>query len=279
LTGAFGSNLARRVATAVVALPLLLLAVSWGPPSLVLALVALALLVGLREFFDLVRAAHVEPLPLVGTLTAVAFFMDTALPGILKVPLWPAAVVGLLCAALARRPDPPGGLSGAALTLLGAAYLGGLGGTIGALRDVEPLSDGAFRILLLLGIVMGADTAAFFVGHAVGRHPLAPSLSPGKTVEGVLGGLVGGALGALLVRRLGLPTLGVPQAVLLGVLVAALSVLGDLFESFLKRWAGLKDSGALFPGHGGMLDRLDSLLFGAPLLYYYFVAFRSSGTG
>jgi phosphatidate cytidylyltransferase len=89
-------------------------------------------------------------------------------------------------------------------------------------------------------------------------------------VEGSFGGLLGGVAGALVVRAVGLHELPALHAAGLGALVAASGVAGDLFESLLKRWAGAKDSGALFPGHGGMLDRLDSLLFGAPVLYYYF---------
>ena len=102
------------------------------------------------------------------------------------------------------------------------------------------------------------------------RRRLAPSVSPGKSVEGAFGGLVGGALGALAVRQLGMPDMPALHAAALGVGVAAAGIVGDLGESLLKRWAGVKDSGTLFPGHGGMLDRIDSLLFGAPVLYYYF---------
>jgi phosphatidate cytidylyltransferase len=127
---------------------------------------------------------------------------------------------------------------------------------------------------MLLAIVMLSDTFAFFVGHAIGRHRLAPTISPGKTVEGALGGLAGGIFGALGAREFGLPHVPLGHAILLGVLVAALGIAGDLFESLLKRWAGVKDSGGLFPGHGGMLDRMDSLLFAAPVLYYYFLWFR-----
>jgi phosphatidate cytidylyltransferase len=100
------------------------------------------------------------------------------------------------------------------------------------------------------------------------------SRAPGKTVEGAVGGLVGGIVGALAVRALGFPDLAWPHAVVLGLAVAVAGMAGDLFESVLKRWAGVKDSGRLFPGHGGMLDRLDSLLFGAPVLYYYFQYLR-----
>jgi phosphatidate cytidylyltransferase len=154
---------------------------------------------------------------------------------------------------------------------LGAVYLGALGGTIAALITLAPPGVGPWRVVLLLTIIMVSDSFAFFVGHAWGRRRLAPTVSPGKTVEGAFGGLVGGVVGALAVRYLGLPSLPMSHAIVLGVAVAALGIVGDLDESLLKRWAGVKDSGTLFPGHGGMLDRIDSLLFGAPVLYYYFL--------
>jgi phosphatidate cytidylyltransferase len=158
--------------------------------------------------------------------------------------------------------------------LLGAVYLGALGGTMAALTTLEPRALGVRRVFLLFAIIMAADASAYFVGRALGRRRLAPSISPSKTVEGALGGLGGGVLGALAVRHFGLPGLPLLHAVGLGVFVAAMGIVGDLVESLLKRWAGVKDSGRLFPGHGGMLDRIDSLLFGAPALYYYFVYIR-----
>src|SRR5262249_39667736 len=145
------------------------------------------------------------------------------------------------------------------------------GGTIAALRVLPPVTLGPWRLVMLLATVMFSDTLAFFCGHALGRHRLAPTISPGKTVEGAAGGLLGGMLGALLVVPW-LPGLPAAHALALGLVAAALGIAGDLFESLLKRWAGVKDSGRLFPGHGGMLDRLDSLLFAAPVFYYYFYA-------
>jgi phosphatidate cytidylyltransferase len=269
----FARNLAQRVGTALVALPLLLAALVAGPPWLGFALLALALALGLHEFYALVSARGIRPLRLAGALAACALFLDVVAPAWLPVPCGPLGVLLLLAALLPRGLGQDAVAAGAA-TLLGAAYLGVLGGTIGALLVIEPAVEGGFRIVLLLGILVLADTFAFFVGHAVGRHRLAPGISPGKTIEGALGGLAGGVAGAFLIRQLGLPWLPPLHAVGLGITVAALGIAGDLLESLLKRWAGAKDSGALFPGHGGMLDRLDSLLFGAPVLYYYFQHLR-----
>jgi phosphatidate cytidylyltransferase len=233
--------------------------------------VALALLLALLEFYRLLEARAQPPLRLSGLVLAAALFVVVALPGWQVAPLWPIAALLVLGSALLRGGQPAQAVEAAALTLLGAVYVGALGGTLAALRLLRPGEAGAWRVTLLLAIIMGSDTLAFFVGRALGRRKLAPQISPGKTVEGAAGGLLGGVAGALLVRWFGLPELPLGHALLLGVLVAALGVAGDLVESLLKRWAGVKDSGGLLPGHGGMLDRLDSLLFGAPVLYYYFL--------
>jgi phosphatidate cytidylyltransferase len=267
---AFWENLGRRVLTALVALPPLLAALFLGPPILGVLVVASAALVGLAEFFRL-AAARVQPMRFTGLLLAGALFLDVAYPAGRHPPIWPLAALLLLGLTLLPGRDLALTVPSAAVTLLGAVYLGALGGTIAALRVVEPQAQGAWRVVLLLAIVMASDTLAFFAGRALGRRRLAPALSPGKTVEGALGGLVGGVAGAFAVRALGLPLIPASHALVLGVVVAALGIVGDLDESLLKRWAGVKDSGTLFPGHGGMLDRLDALLFGAPVLYYYFL--------
>jgi phosphatidate cytidylyltransferase len=265
----FLANLARRVGTALVALPALLAAFFLGPPWLTVAIVALALAVGLFEFFSLLRARGIRPMRRVGLVLAAALFLDVVSPDWLGVPFAPLGALLLLTFTLSRGGDLES-VTSAAGTLLGAVYLGALGGTIAALRVLPPAGEGAWRVVLLLGILVFSDSVAFFVGHAIGRRRLAPGISPGKSVEGALGGIAGGVLGALAVRQLGLPWVPLAHAASLGAAVAALGIVGDLDESLLKRWAGVKDSGTLFPGHGGMLDRLDSLLFGAPVLYYYF---------
>jgi phosphatidate cytidylyltransferase len=256
-----------------VALPPLLMALFLGPPWLTVAVVAVALALGLFEFFGLLRARGIRPMQRLGVLLGAAFFVDVTWPGVAPWPILPLVALLPLGFALWSGTDLES-VSAAAVTLLGSLYLGALGGTIAALRLLEPVAQGAWRVTLLLVIVIFSDTLAFFVGHALGRRRLAPSVSPGKSVEGALGGVVGGMLGAVAVRHLGLPGLPLLHALLLGVAVAVLGILGDLDESLLKRWAGVKDSGRLLPGHGGMLDRLDSLLFGAPVLYYYFLYVR-----
>lgn len=270
----FRSNLKSRVATAAVALPAVVLLVFTAPPLVSVVLVALFLLLGLVEFYALLEARGIAPLRKTGVVLMGLAFAEMLHPGRAAPALLPVLVLVVFMALLRGPNDIAQSVTSAAGTLLGAAYLGALGGALAGLLLIEPAWQGPWRLGLLMAVVMFADVLAFFVGHVWGRRRLAPALSPGKTVEGALGALVGGVVAALLVRHYGLPWLGLPAAVALGVAGAALGMLGDLTESLLKRWAGVKDSGGLFPGHGGVLDRLDSLLFAAPALYYYFLLFR-----
>jgi phosphatidate cytidylyltransferase len=131
------------------------------------------------------------------------------------------------------------------------------------------LDLGRFLVLFTLVTVYSGDTIAFYVGRAWGRKKLAPTISPSKTVEGGWGAVGGSILGALISKYLFLPQLPAVHAFILGGAIGMVGQLGDLWESLLKRTAQVKDSGTLIPGHGGLLDRIDSVLFSAPLVYYY----------
>jgi phosphatidate cytidylyltransferase len=133
---------------------------------------------------------------------------------------------------------------------------------------------GSKATLLLMGTVVVSDSAQYYTGRAFGRRPLAPTISPKKTIEGAIGGVIFGILFMAVAGRFVLPGLGIPALALLGAVVVVLGILGDLFESRLKRDAGVKDSSALIPGHGGVLDRIDALLFAIPA--FYFVLVRST---
>jgi phosphatidate cytidylyltransferase len=238
------------------------------------AVVGVAVLGGLWEFCRLIQSRGFEPFNRVATLMTVALFLDVAFPFRALPPAWPLVIAIALAALIMRKADFIDKVPAFALSLLGASYLGALGGALAALRVIDPAEDGPWRLALLLATVMVADTAAYFVGLAFGRTKLAPAVSPGKTVEGGLGGLVGGGLACLAFVRLSPLAIAPVVALLLGIGVALAGAVGDLAESLFKRWAGVKDSGGLFPGHGGVLDRLDSLLLAAPVLYYYFLCCR-----
>lgn len=133
---------------------------------------------------------------------------------------------------------------------------------------IRTLEGGLFWVLILLAGTWAGDTLAYFTGKMIGRKKLAPQISPGKTVEGALGGLAGSVLGAALVY-LFYPSASLYLVALLGLVVGFFGILGDLFESSLKRTAGIKDTGSIIPGHGGVLDRFDSMIFTAPAAYYF----------
>lgn len=147
----------------------------------------------------------------------------------------------------------------------GALYIG-FGGA--GLLHLRALPQGSFWVLVVLVCIWLTDTFAFFVGSRLRGPKLWPAISPGKTISGAVGGLVGGSLGALCTGLLFLPHEPPGELLIIGVVTSIAGQLGDLVESAYKRMAGVKDSGNLLPGHGGMLDRIDSLLFAAPVAFY-----------
>ena len=140
---------------------------------------------------------------------------------------------------------------------------------LGHLILVRGEPHGSEWILLLLVIVMSGDSAAFYIGTSFGRRKLYPIVSPNKSVEGALGGLGGSIVGAIAAKYIFFAELTITDAVVMALVLGVLGQVGDLFESLLKRSFGVKDSGSIVPGHGGILDRLDSILFAAPALFYY----------
>ncbi len=171
---------------------------------------------------------------------------------------------------LARK----GGSSGVALKSIAYALLGILYIPLlfSYLMLVRGFQDGQWWLLLMFTVVYGNDTFAYYIGRNLGRHKFSPIVSPNKTIEGSLGGLAGGMLVALVMHYLFLGNLiGVRDILLLAFFLGILGQLGDLFESLIKRSVGVKDSGFVIPGHGGMLDRIDSIIFPLPFLYYYII--------
>jgi phosphatidate cytidylyltransferase len=174
------------------------------------------------------------------------------------------AVMVVLALALGRDPGTEQAWVGATLTLLGVCYCAWL---LGHAIWLRAMPGGIGLTLLALGVTWAGESAAYFVGRRFGRHRLAPSVSPGKTVEGGAAQVMASVGVALLAAPF--VALAGPHAVAVGVLLGVVGQIGDLSESFLKRSARIKDAGTLIPGHGGLLDRLDSLLFNVPALYYW----------
>jgi phosphatidate cytidylyltransferase len=162
-------------------------------------------------------------------------------------------------------------LAGVSVTLLGVFYIAFLGGFLVSIR--VGFVGNAYLSTHLLGyfflVLMGSDTGAYFTGKAIGKHKLIPKISPGKTWEGLIGGLIAAAAFAALATFWFFPELPYYVSISLAILMSGVGVLGDLAESAMKRGSNTKDAASILPGHGGFLDRLDSLLLNAPVLYYF----------
>jgi phosphatidate cytidylyltransferase len=154
----------------------------------------------------------------------------------------------------------------AALVLMGFLYVPLL---LSHLVLIRMLPHGVSWLFLIMVIVMTGDSAAYYVGSSLGKTKIYPAVSPKKSVEGSLGGLAGSVIGAFIAKAVFFPELSPFDCVATALLLGVLGQLGDLFESLIKRSCGVKDSGVIFPGHGGILDRLDSILFAGPAAYYY----------
>ena len=258
-----------RIASAAVTLPPLALIVWIGSPWFTVLVAAMAA-VGAMELCGMASRWGDRPYTQVAVLWAVAFVVAGHFVDSDSSLAWALPIVGIAAAiSLASMLWCHGSgtrLSSWGVTTGAALYTGGLLFYFPLLRDLE---QGLQWVVLLLLVTFVADTCAFVVGRAIGRRPLAPSISPSKTWEGTIGGLLG-ALGAsaAAVVLLDLDA-GIGQALGLGALMGTVGPLGDLVESRLKRIAGVDNSGWLLPGHGGILDRLDSIVFNLVVVYYF----------
>ncbi len=261
------TNLAQRIASAVVGLPVVGLLILWDDRRGFGIFIVLMTAAALVEYAGMAlrgrgfgeRLAVV----IVGSALAAALIVRPDLGA-----LWAmAASIAIATAVMAR----PGDIATAGARLgaagFGVLYLGGLTPALALLqRDV---ADGPLWVFAAVGVTFANDTGAYFAGKAFGRHKLYPLVSPSKTVEGGIGGLALGVAFMLVGRATFFPALTVADCLLIALPAAVLGPMGDLVESLLKRSAGVKDSGRMIPGHGGILDRIDALLFVAAWIYAY----------
>jgi len=243
-----------------VAMAVVALAAIWFLPSPALRIVAAAVAaLGARELVTILRASNLQPsLWLAMAFTALASFVM----GDIAARYDAVVLVGLLVMlieVLARG----NGLAAAGAVVGGAIWVGVPLGLLARVHDV----GGASAVLLLLGTVVVSDSSQYYTGRLFGRHPLAPAVSPKKTIEGAIGGLVFGTAAMVAGGHWLLPFAEIPRLAVAGLAVVVFGICGDLFESRLKRLAGVKDSSSLIPGHGGVLDRIDALLFATPVFY------------
>jgi phosphatidate cytidylyltransferase len=276
------SETTTRVLVAAVGIPLAVAVVYAGGWLLAGFVAVIATLVAL-EFYRLVERKNVRPLAVIGAIVAAFFVVLAALDPMAGPEGAGFASLTLLAAlVLAATAIWARGVAGQPLlvmstTLAGSIYAGGLLSFAVFLRHLpghDGMLHGAAILFAPIVLTWASDTFAYFVGRAVGRRKLIPAVSPGKTVEGALGALVGAVLVGIgygyLLRQFPTYRIGFAEAALFGLLVSIAAQLGDLAESLFKRDAGVKDSGRLLPGHGGAFDRFDSLLFTLPLGYFFF---------
>jgi phosphatidate cytidylyltransferase len=272
--------LRQRTVGAGLLVPPLILALLLGGPWIV-AVVVLAAGIAAREVFVLLTAAGYPSLALLGIAFTVAVVLDAAVVPAVGASGMLLVAIGAMLAAVGSffRPDPRDGLATWFSTVFGALYASLLAFILRLGHEAPAIPTGSFLgwlgsdrgwIVLLVLAVWAYDTGAYFVGKRFGRRRFLDHISPSKTYAGLVGGIVA----ATLVSGLVLVGLGQPAVtgLIVGPLVALAAQAGDLAESMLKRAAGAKDSGRLIPGHGGILDRVDSFLFAAPVLTLYVVA-------
>ena len=270
-----------RAISAAVLVPVLLIVIAIGGPVLALA-VTLVTAIAAVEVFRLLHGGGYAPFLALGTAFAVTIVLDAAFPEVLEGSGLLLGAIGIVLVAVASfiKADPRDGLQSWMATVFGAFYisllsfiirLGHAGPDIPPSAPLDFLGPERGWILMLLLAVWAFDTGAFLVGRTIGRTKFIAHISPAKTVEGVAGGVVASTVvvGALLWGLGQNPV----HALLLGPLVALAAQAGDLAESVIKRAAGAKDSGTIIPGHGGVLDRVDSFIFAAPVMTLYVLTF------
>ncbi len=272
-----------RTISGIVGIPLLVLLVflEQGLPF-ILGVGVLSML-GMVEFYESVRRTGARPQAWMGLASALLFLfaalrsLESELPAVLTV-----LVIASLTVELASKDRAP--IKNLGATFLGAVYVGWLFSYLVALRNIEgtrhvaildrDLPLGAWLVLYVVFATWASDTGGYFIGSKFGRHKLAPVLSPGKSWEGLFAGVASATLMSALMGGV----IGIPwwHTIPMGIGIALVGVVGDLAESSMKRDIGIKDFGTVLPGHGGILDRFDSLLFAAPLFYYYIITLLSN---
>jgi phosphatidate cytidylyltransferase len=269
--------LRQRVLSAIVFVPILFVSIWFGNPWFSIV-VAVAAILGIIEFYAMVARKGWRPLTFFGTLWTLFFIFNAYYAPqyssnniyiIVTSALITSAVALSLLWLLFLRPAAEGTLASWASSLAGIFYLGWLlSYWVLIMNSYGGDWNGRDWVLLALFSTFAVDTVAYFVGRAWGRHKMAPTISPGKTWEGALGGLVGAIVVVIVLSLLLDVDISYSEMVLLGFLIAVFAQLGDLAESKIKRSMGVKEASNLIPGHGGILDRLDSIVFTGVVVYY-----------
>lgn len=279
-------ELTKRILTAIVGIPILILVLIKGG-YLMLILVTFVTIVGLWEFFRIMEMRGYKPVKIPGYLSGIfiifsAYFLWNY-SIVLSVVLLFILFVGLF------EKDNKHALSGTGISIFGVFYIAGLLSFAVKLRIIGELLPNVYKSVIHLDVLWGADrigiyavffpiavifvsdTGAYFIGKAFGKRRVAPNISPKKSWEGVVGGLIASLIAGYVIWKIAPDVCQLKHVLILSVILSLAGLAGDLVESRIKRDANVKDSGSIFPGHGGVMDRVDALLFGLPVAYLYFL--------
>ena len=260
----------KRVISGIIAIPLVLGIVLYGSPLLFFGFVAMVVLVASHEYFSMIANMGVEGFPLEGGVLCFFLLLGFYLGGqslLLFAVLLP---VVLFATWFFRENDVKVALDPIAYTVLGVFYTAGLGGYFLLIHNLE---GGNQMIMFLLLLIWAGDAAAYYVGRNLGKHKLIPTVSPNKTVEGAIANVAGTLLAALIAKLWFFEGFSLTHCLIVAFICGIIGQFGDFSESLIKRNCRVKDSGSLIPGHGGFLDRIDSLLFAGPAFYCYYQLF------
>jgi len=259
-----------RVLTSVVLVPVLFVVVWLLPPVYFAGLAVIAAAIGQYELYTMAKARGITPLMVAGIALGALMVFIVYRPFVLYRGgpyFWiTLCILAVIVARLFSRRPVEGALEDISVTLFGIVYVALLFSFQVAIH-AGPI--GKKWLVFLYLVIWASDTGAYYVGTAFGKHRLYEKISPKKSIEGLIGGVLASALVAVLCKLWLVPALGWVEAALFGAILALVGTVGDLAESLIKRSAGVKDSGTIIPGHGGILDRMDSMLFAAPVLYFY----------
>ncbi len=257
----------KRILSGVVFLPIFFVIVYWAPPYAFFLLTTTAVVIGTHEFFGIASNIGVHGFHKTGMVMAfllcLGFYFD---PGLLPPLICFSLLVTCLTWFLAEN-NLKVATDQIAYTLFGIVFVAGLLGHFILIRNLEA---GRSLIFFSVAIVWAGDTAAYYGGRAFGNRPLAYLVSPKKTVEGSLFGLLGSLLAGAVANLVFSIEIPLNHCLIMALFCGIIGQFGDLTESMMKRNAGVKDSGRIIPGHGGILDRVDGLIFGGPFFYYYY---------
>jgi phosphatidate cytidylyltransferase len=261
LKGADNINALKRLIVAVVLLPVIYLYIMYLPSKYFLFLLIFVAILAMSEFYSMYHVA--------GMLRYIGLFFSACILGIsyiskdLLLDVIILSILVIMGIRLLIKRDPLSALYDISPVILGLLYI-----PVFLAFQTQIRRLGPEWIIFLYASVWASDTMAYYLGKWIGKRKLYKEVSPNKTVAGAVGSFIGGIIGVLLLRATLVPLLTISSAVLIGIMIGAISIVGDLVESMFKRDAGIKDSGVIIPGHGGILDKIDGVLFASPVLYW-----------